>query len=128
MENMNLFFGLLSTGCGIYCLYLWLRIARSGSIPDGSIVVPRGSTMAQCLDADEFRSAISPRLLIFSLLIIVDGAFTLADSAFGLLDAWTAAMSLGMRLLILELVTCIIPLGVVIWFAAALRSIQKRLW
>lgn len=128
MGNMNLFFGLITAGCGIYCLYLWGKIKVSGSVPDGAMILPRGCTMDECLDAEEFLKAAMPRLLLFGLLIVFFGLVTLADVYFDFLNVWTAELSAGMRLLILELVTCIIPLAVVIWFAASLRRLQKRLF
>lgn len=128
MDNFNLLFGLITTGCGIYCLYLWIRIRRLGKLPEGCFLIPKGCKSDECVDEEEYRQLLQPRLLIFSLFISVVGFFTLADAAFGLLETWTAAMSVGMRLLIMELATCIIPLVVVIWFGLDLRRIQKKLW
>ena len=128
MGNMNLFFGLITAGCGIYCLYLWGKIKFSGLVPDGCMILPRGSTIDECVDKEEFLKAAMPRLMIFGLLILFFGLVTLADVYFEFLNLWTADLTVGMRLLILELVTCIIPLGVVVWFAISLRRVQNRLF
>lgn len=128
MGNMNLFFGLITAGCGVYCLYQWGKIKSSGAVPDGSMILPRGSTMDQCLDEEEFLKEIMPRLMLFGVLILFFGLLTLADVYFGLFDLWLAELSVGMRLLVLELITCILPLGAVIWFAVSLRRVQKRLF
>ena len=128
MGNMNLMFGLITAGCGVYCLYLWAKILLKGKVPDGCMILPRGSTMDECLDPEGFMAHAMPRLLIFSVLIMFFGLLTLADVYFDLLNVWTAGLSAGMRLLILELVTCFIPLGVVIWFGVSMRRVQKRLW
>ena len=128
MGNMNLFFGLITAGCGVYCLYLWGKIKVSGTVSDNNMILPRGKSMAQCLDKEEFLHMAMPRLLVFGLLILFFGLVTLADVYFGFLDLWTAGLSVGMRLLVLELVTCILPLGVVIWFGVSLRRVQNRLF
>lgn len=128
MGDMNLMFGLITAGCGIYCLYLWGKIRLSGKVPDGCMILPRGCTMDECIDPEGYLAHAMPRLLIFSVLILLFGLVTLADVYFGLIDLWTAGLSVGMRLLVLELVTCIVPLAVVIWFGVSLRRMQKRLW
>ena len=126
MGNMNLFFGLITAGCGVYCLYLWGKIKMTGKVDDGNMILPRGSTMDECLDAGEFLKVAMPRLMLFGLLILFFGLVTLGDVYFGFLNLWTEALSAGMRLLVLELVTCIIPLAVVIWFAISLRRLQNK--
>ena len=128
MGNMNLIFGLITAGCGVYCLYQWGKIKTSGSVPDGCLILPRGSTMDECLDGEMFLKAAMPRLMIFGVLILFFGLLTLADVYFGLFDLWLAELSAGMRLLVLELITCIVPLGAVIWFAVSLRRVQNKLF
>ena len=128
MTDMNFLFAVIMAGCGVYCLYLWGKIHFGGQIPDSCMLVPREATMAQCIDAEEFAGYIMPRFLIFGAVILIFGIFGLADHYFGLLDMWTGALSAGMRLLVMEIVTCIVPLLVVIWFAVCLKKIHKRLW
>lgn len=128
MGNMNLMFGLITTGCGVYCLYLWLKIKLSGQVPDGAMILPRGYTMGDCLEPEEFMAHAMPRLMIFAVLILFFGVLTIADAYFDLINQWTAHLSGGMRLLVLEIVTCIVPLAVVIWFGVSLRRVQKRLF
>lgn len=128
MIDMNFLFGVITGGCGIYCLYLWLKIRGSKTIPDNCMLVPREQTMAQCIDAEEYQSYIMPRLLIFGVVLLVFGLLGLGDYYFGIFDGVTAGLSAGMRLLVLELATCILPLLVVIWFGVCLRKSQKRLW
>lgn len=128
MGDINLVFGVITAGCGIYCLWQWIKIRKTGVIADNSMILPRDCTADSCIDLEEFLAQIMPRLLVFGVLITLFGLFGLADAAFGFLDQWMAGATDGMRLLVLELVTCIIPLAVVIWFAVCLRRIQKRLW
>lgn len=128
MANMNLMFGLITVGCGIYCLYLWGKIRFTGKVPDGCMILPRSCTIDDCLDSELFLKSAMPRLLIFALLIFFSGLITLVDAYFNLLDLWTRELTAMMRLLVLELVTCIIPLAVVIWFGVSLRRVQKRLF
>lgn len=128
MTNMNFLFGIITFGCGVYCLYLWCKIHFGKQVPDSCMLVPREQTMAQCVDGEEFLGYIMPRFLIFSVVILAFGIFGLADYHFGILNVWTQGLSAGMRLLVLELATCIMPLLVVIWFGVCLKKIHKRLW
>ena len=128
MGNMNLFFGLITAGCGIYCLYLWIKIRVTNRIPDGCMILPKGLSIDDCIDRTEYLAHILPRLMIFGVLITVFGAITLAEVYFPFFDALTADLTVGMRLLLLETVTCFIPLAVVIWFCVSMRRAQKRLF
>lgn len=126
MGNMDLIFGLIMTGCGIYCLYTWGKIRATGKVPDGAMILPVGHSQDDCLDLPEYLSVIMPKFLIVSILVTVFGGIMLAEAYLDVLDILTASMSAGMRLLVLELFTCILPLGAVIWFAICLRRTQKR--
>ena len=128
MDSMNHLFGMITLGCGIYCLYVWIKIHTSGKVPPNSVLLPKDCTMDKCLDPEEFITYVQPRLLIFSILIIGFGLFSVIDVYLGLMDAMTAGLSELMRLLVLEAMTCILPLAAVIWFAVCLRKIQKLLW
>lgn len=128
MIDMNFLFGVITGGCGIYCLYLWCKIHFGKQVPDNCMIVPREQTMAQCVDEEEFLGYMMPRLLIFGVVILAFGLVGLAEYYFGLLDGVTQGLSVEMRLLVLELITCIVPLLVVIWFAVCLKKIHKRLW
>ncbi len=126
MGNMDLIFGLIMTGCGIYCLYTWGKIRATGKVPDGAMILPVGHSEDDCLDLEEYLSFIMPKFLIVSILVVLFGGIMLANAYLSVLDTWTAGMAPGLRLLVLELITCFIPLGVVIWFAVCLRRAQKR--
>lgn len=128
MQELNSMFGLITGGCGIYFLYLWLKIQRSGQIPEKFPLLSKENTMKNCLDAEEFVDYIRPRLLIFSLALTVFGFFGVANGYLGLINDWTQGWSPYVQLLVLELVSCVIPLAVLIWFAVCLSRAQKRLW
>lgn len=128
MENVLLLFTVVMLAYGLYCLYLWVKIHRSGQMPEKSLILSQDFPMKRCIDPAEYLRYMKPRLLIFGIAITVFGLFCLADAALGLLDGWTAGFSTAARLLIMELVTCVIPLGILVWFAVCTHRIQKRLW
>ena len=128
MDSMNNIFSLIMLGCGIYCLYVWLRIHRTGEIPANSIILPKDRTMDSCLDPEEFQSYIKPRLLVFSILIILFGVFGLVDAQLNLVVSLADGLSPLLRLLVIELVNFLLPFAVVIWFGVCLYRIQKQLW
>lgn len=128
MDSMNNIFSLIMLGCGIYCLYVWLRIHRTGEIPANSIILPKDRTMDTCLDPEQFRDYIQPRLLVFSILIILFGVFGLVDAQLNLVVSLADGLSPLLRLLVIELVNFLLPFAVVIWFGVCLYRIQKQFW
>lgn len=128
MNNMNSYFSIITLGCGVYCLYVWFQVHRGAALSQNNLILPRDKTLDDCLDKAEFLHYVKPRLLVFSILIMLSGAFGMVNDQLGLIDQWTAGMSDGMHLLVLELLTCFLPLAIVIWFAVSLRRIHKALW
>ena len=128
MSDLNLIFGLITLGCGIYCLLSYRKMRTTGIIPPNSMILPKDRTIEQCLDKEFFLSYMMPRLLVFSVLICLCGIFSLVNDWLGLIKAWTQTLSPMAYLLILEGATCFLPLAVVIWFAACLKKAHKEFW
>ena len=68
MSSMNYLFSVVTLVIGIYGLYVWVVIRKSGNVPANSILLPKDRTLADCIDADAFLAYTCPRLLIFSVL------------------------------------------------------------
>lgn len=128
MNEMNGFFNLLMFGCGSYCLFQAVQLARTGKLPKNSILLSKERPLSKCLDPEGFIAYMKPRFLTFSILIVLTTLLSILNDFTGFLDAWIAPLSSGMRLAIVELVGFVIPFAVLVWFAVCLVKTQRKLW
>ena len=127
-DHILLFFDIIMLGYGIYCLYIWLKLRKTGVMPEKSLLLSQELPMKNCIDPQEYVEYMKPRLLVFGILISVIAAFCLADEAVGLMAGWTASMETLPAVLVEFAATCALPLIVLIWFGVCTYKIQKRLW
>lgn len=123
LTSMNTLFTIFILLTGFYCLYAWYQL-RGGAIPERFVLLPKDFDPKKCLDQDRYVTYLRPRLLVFSLLTVFFGCFTLADEKLSLLDLWFPNQAFVLRLLL----SSILPLAVVVWFCVCLSKIQKELW
>lgn len=123
LTSMNTLFTIFILLTGFYCLYAWYQL-RGGAIPERFVLLPKDFDPQKCLDQDRYVTYLRPRLLVFSLLTVFFGGFTLADEKLSLLDLWFPNQAFVLRLLL----SSILPLAVVVWFCVCLSKIQKELW
>lgn len=128
MSSMNYLFSVVTLVIGIYGLYVWVVIRKSGNVPANSILLPKDRTLADCIDADAFLAYTCPRLLIFSVLIGLYGIFCAADTMFDLIGQWVVQLPENLQGFAIQVLTCVLPMGILIWFALSLNKIQKELW
>lgn len=128
MNDFNSFFNLLILGCGLYCLYQSVQLIRTGTLPSNSILLSKERPLSQCLDPEGFIAYMKPRFLIFSVLMVLSSLVSILNDFLGFLDRWTAPMTPALRLVVLEVVSFLIPFGVLVWFAVCLVKTQKQLW
>lgn len=69
------------------------------------------------MDEAYYCAYLRPRLLIFSVIIILTGALGIADQKLSFL-------STGLSVLL----TSVLPFAAVVWFCICLSKIQKELW
>lgn len=127
-DSFLLFFDIIMLAYGIYCLYVWVKLRKTGVMPEKSMLLSQELPMKNCIDPEEYVRYMKPRLLVFGITLVIFAAFCLANSAFGLVAAWTASMEVLARLFVEMLLTCLLPLAVLIWFAVSIHRIQNRLW
>ena len=131
MNNISNFLGifpLIYLACSLYCLYQWYQIRRTGSIPDGFILLSKEYPMDRCTDPEAYRTYIQPRLLIFSLLLLAFGVIGTLEAFRGVLTNLTAGMEGWAGTLLRELFQSMLPFANLAWFAVCLVKIQRKLW
>lgn len=128
MSSWNYLFSLVTLGLGVYGMVVWFRVRKTGKIPANSILLPKGRSLDDCIDVEVYLDYMMPRLLIFSILIFLFGVFSVADTLLDLIGQWTAGMSDLWQGLVIQLLTCMLPMGIVLWFALCVHKIQRELW
>lgn len=123
INSMNSLFSMITLFFSVYCLYAWYQL-RGGTIPQKFALLPKEFPPEKCLDQELYVRYLRPRLLVFSILMVLTGVVGLLDARLGLFEA----MLPGRGVLLAILLTSVLPLAVVIWFCVCLRKIQKELW
>lgn len=123
INSMNSLFSMITLFFSVYCLYAWYQL-RGGTIPQKFALLPKEFSPEKCLDQELYVRYLRPRLLVFSILMVLTGVVGLLDARLGLFEA----MLPGRGVLLAILLTSVLPLAVVIWFCVCLRKIQKELW
>ena len=123
INSMNSLFSMITLFFSVYCLYAWYQL-RGGTIPQKFALLPKEFSPEKCLDQELYVRYLRPRLLVFSILMVLTGVEGLLDARLGLFEA----MLPGRGVLLAILLTSVLPLAVVIWFCVCLRKIQKELW
>ena len=123
INSMNSLYSMITLFFSVYCLYAWYQL-RGGTIPQKFALLPKEFSPEKCLDQELYVRYLRPRLLVFSILMVLTGVVGLLDARLGLFEA----MLPGRGVLLAILLTSVLPLAVVIWFCVCLRKIQKELW
>ena len=123
INSMNSLFSMITLFFSVYCLYAWYQL-RGGTIPQKFALLPKEFSPEKCLDQELYVRYLRPRLLVFSIVMILSGVVGMLDARLGLFEA----MLPGRGVLLAILCTSLLPLAVVIWFCVCLRKIQKELW
>ena len=81
MEDMNLILDLIGLGCGIYCMYTWLKLALGGRLFKNSLLVPKGKAVEDCLDEAGYIAFMKPRIAVLAIVTFIYGVtITLNDN------------------------------------------------
>ena len=107
MESFNLMIDLIGLGCGLYCMYTWLRLMLGGRLFKNSLLVPKEKSVEDCLDEAGYVAYMKPRLAVLAIVTLIYGVcLTLNDTVAEpfLPYPW-------------YLVPLVVVLGVLIWYA-----------
>lgn len=103
MFDFSLLLMALMVGCGLYCIYLWVRIRREWQLFDNKLMLPGNCTAADCADPDGFLEFMSPKLFAFGIAVFLLGLgylpevlnLPLPDLLFRVIDITLTVLSLG---------------------------------
>ncbi len=73
MESMNLMLDLIGLGCGIYCMYTWLKLAIGRKLFKNSLLVPKEKEVTDCLDEPGYVAYMLPRVAVLAVVTMCYG-------------------------------------------------------
>lgn len=83
-NSMTLMLDAISLGCGLYCLYTWLRLVFTRRLFKNGLIVPREKQIEDCMDEESYIRYISPSLATASILTTLYGVFLLINDVLGI--------------------------------------------
>ncbi len=75
MDDMNLILDLIALGCGLYCLYTWVRLMIGKRLFPNSILVPKEKKPSDCIDEEGYIAAIRLPMAVVAIVTTLYGAF-----------------------------------------------------
>ena len=72
MNSYNLLMDLVILGAGVYVLYSWLQMKRTGEIM-GGMLMPKDLNLKKCRDTAGFLKEMLPKLLLTGLVTLASG-------------------------------------------------------
>ncbi len=107
MNSTFAFLDLIALGCGIYCLYTWIKLAVGKKLFQNGLLVPKEKTVKDCLDEQAYIAYIMPPLATTAIVTTLYGAFCLLNDM-----SQTPIAAFPWNLVMLAAV-----LGCLVWFA-----------
>ena len=122
----ELYFNIITLVCGIYGLYTAIKLRKLGKLFPNQLLVPKDAKPEHCLDEEGYIDYVFPRLLILSLLLVVVGAFCLADGHWHI-SAMLAPRVENIEFFVVEggIVLCLAGL---VWYMACWIKARKLFW
>lgn len=125
MDFFSLMLLILQIGCGVYCIYTWLRLRKEWRLFDNKIMLPGNCSVKDCVDEDGFLEFIVPKMLFFGLALIVLGLLYLPGILF------YSGLDLGLPQLMLTILNYALPVlsvGAFVWFLVMQRKAAQLFW
>ena len=110
-SQMFSFMDIILLACGGYMLYVWYLLQFRDEVKEG-VLLPKDSRKT-CSDFAAYKRFMSPRLLVFSILVVAGGAAGLYSDYVSELNGTLVLVGTGVFLV------------AVIWFAYCIKKSEK---
>ena len=74
-SSMTMLLDIISLGCGVYCMYTWLRLLVTKRLFKSSLLVPKEKNVEDCVDEAAYIKRLMPSLGVLALTTMLYGAF-----------------------------------------------------
>lgn len=81
MDSTTLLLNGISLCCGLYCLYVWVKLAVGKRLFQNGILLPKDKKISDCVDEGAYIAYLGPRLLTLALVTTVYGVFSMVNDA-----------------------------------------------
>lgn len=71
MNDFNMILDLIGLGCGVYCMYTWLKLQIGGVLFKNSILVPKELDVSDCVDEAGYVQYMKPRLAVLAIVVML---------------------------------------------------------
>ena len=115
-NSFDLFFNIITLGCGVYCLYVWFQLRRQGLNMPKCPLVPTDQTPSECLDPEAYVAYMLPKTLVLGIVVLL-------TSVLGLMTGTVLPYTMW-----LQLVVILLPLAVLVWFCICFTKARKEYW
>lgn len=114
MDSAFSFIDIIIVACGVYVLYVFYLLKTKGEIKE-SLLLPKDFAVNKCKDKAAYIAEISPKVLVYGIIVVLCGVLGLCESRFGLLgNAYFIVLA--------------VFLAVTIWFALEAKKAVKKYW
>ena len=112
MSDINVVFGVIGLGCGIYVFYACFQLKVKGLV-NTSILLPKSIDPDKCRDKVGYIKEVFPKMLLFGTVITAYGVIELVN---------TYVVEVGALLAVFM----ILPFAVLIWFGVTISRLNKK--
>ena len=74
--SMNLLLNMITLGCGIYCLYTWIKLLIDKKLFKNGLLVPKEKKVSDCSDEKAYIAYIMPSLSVTAIITMLYGIFS----------------------------------------------------
>lgn len=117
IDLLSIFLSVMVLGCAVYGLYAAIRVRVTYMLFPNKFLFPANCKMEDCLDEDGYIEYIVPRLMIWSILMLIVGIVYSLNAFVFFYGGW-----------IIDIATIVVPVAVIGWLMVIQRSSAKRFW
>lgn len=81
MDSTTLLLNGISLCCGLYCLYVWIKLAVGKRLFQNGILLPKDKKIEDCRDEAAYIAYLGPRLLTLGVATTIYGIFSMINDA-----------------------------------------------
>lgn len=114
MDSMFSIIDLLIMACGAYVLYNYYLLKFKGEIKE-TLLLPKDVSAKKCKDKQAYITEISPKVLIYGIIVLVSGAAGIFEDKYQMLGNYYL------------IILAVFGIGT-IWFAMAVKKAAEKYW
>ena len=115
-SSMNFILDLIALGCGIYCLYTWIKLLAEKKLFKNGLLVPKEKKISDCSDEEEYIGYIRPKL----------GVLAVVTTLYGILSAVNDNMNQELVPYPWNFIPLAVVMAAIVWYAVCNSRANKK--